>query len=241
MRRAARRISRWPHKRMRNRKAEIGSRRPKMAPGKSGKCARSRAPAIVTGCANSFRVSLLSRKQGKQLGFELRELQRRRAAARMYHHIPSQGNLLTMQSQYLAHAPSDSVPHHGVAQRLLDAHSKAVFRQAVAPREYHERGTRTPPPFTIDGVVLRAPHQPPFTRQISLRRRPSEGSFFVHAESLKRALARAALWRDAAPALCGHSWFSFARGNHASCGGGEHAVERCASATNLLLKRAQRL
>ncbi len=165
-----------------NTKAEICSRRRKTDPEKSGTRARSRALATVICHADSFHLSLLSWKQEKQFRLELRKFQRRDRAARMYHHVPSQGNLLTMQSQYLAHAPSDSVSHHRVAQRLLDAYSKAVSWQSVTPRENHERRTRTPPSLTIDRVVFRASYQPPFARQVSFRQRLSEGFFFVHVE-----------------------------------------------------------
>ena len=88
-----------------------------------------------------------------------------------------------MQSQYLVHAPSDSVSHHRVAQRLFDAHSKAVIRQAITPRENHERRTRTPSPLTVNGVVFRAPHQPPLARQIPLPRRLGDRLFLGHFDA----------------------------------------------------------
>jgi len=66
-----------------------------------------------------------------------------------------------------------------------------------------------------------------------------DSSFQPQASSLQITLASArdAPWRAAAPAPCGHSSISYARENHASCVAAVHAVEKCASAKNLLLNR----
>src|SRR5215472_12095930 len=63
----------------------------------------------------------------------------------------------------------------------------------------------------------------------------------VSSLQITHASARDAPLRAAAPALCGHSSFSFARETHASCVAAVHAVEKCASARNLLLNRVMNL
>ncbi len=141
-----------------------------------------------------------------------------------------------MQAEYLAHAPSNSVPHDCIAQRFLDAHSEAISRQAISPRKNHKITPRAAPALTINRLVFRPPQEPPFARQITLLRWLIRGLSFGH-KGFKRASTRAALWRGAAPALCGHSWSSFANGSRASYDADEHVVEKCASATNPLLNK----
>src|SRR5690348_161314 len=183
-RRAARRIVQSLPGCSVNRRDKTGIARRKSA--RAAPDTRAPRPAESTAPRLLSRLRL-ARHQREQLRFELRELHRARRAVRMYHHVPSRDNLLAMQSQRLSDAPSDSVPRHGVAQRFLHAHPEPRFLASVGSQENYECWTRPSPPPAVDGLELRAPHQPPFVRQIAFPRRAGG----VH----RFAQTRVRLWR----------------------------------------------
>ena len=173
--RGARRAARWLHTRSSNRtdktcrrpqktakeRIDVEAEQQQQKPGGRRRPARPASPFGVFGAAG-FEGSSFSSS-----AVERRKLRCGRRAARMNHHVPSRGNLLSVQSHNFAQPPPDAIAPHRPAQRLLDAPAEPAAFEAIGAKKNGELAARPPPPVAIHRVVFRAVHQPAAPRKSS--------------------------------------------------------------------------
>ncbi len=128
----------------------------------------TRRPHRASSASN--RRCLLAWNQLHQLLHERRKLSRRHRSPRMDHHIPPRAHLMPMHAYNFPQAPADSIAHHRIAQRLLDAPSKPADRESIRTYKQRELAARSSPRFPVHQVVLRPAHNPAFARKIQPRR-----------------------------------------------------------------------
>ena len=118
-------------------------------------CPQRRGDSIFSKRGRAHR----SRQQPQQFLDQCRKIRGGCRAARMYHDVPSQFDLLTVQSQNFAQSAPDSVAPHGSAQRFFDAPPESADVEAIGSKKYRKFAAGPAAPLAIHRVVFPALHQ----------------------------------------------------------------------------------